>query len=125
MVGSPADLTLSDQRGPVLTRWAVRRSSTDNEKTWAGGYLPGFDTLNPPHTSSGDPSLSYGAPVCRWHVQPRMRIGMAATGGPPPHRGATWRELLLSVGYGSITTVQVYVPGLRPLAVTLAGSTGP
>jgi hypothetical protein len=27
--------------------------------------------------------------------------------------------------YGSITTVQVYVPGFRPFAVTLAGSLGP
>ena len=34
--------------------------STDNGQTWAGGYLPGFDTLSPPRTSGGDPSLSYG-----------------------------------------------------------------
>src|SRR6516162_7965446 len=38
--------------------------STDNGKTWAGGYLPGFDTLSPPRTSSGDPSLSYGLRRC-------------------------------------------------------------
>src|SRR2546430_13007613 len=30
--------------------------STDNGKTWAGGYLPGFGTLSPPRTSGGDPS---------------------------------------------------------------------
>src|SRR5215831_15633783 len=28
--------------------------SADNGKTWAGGYLPGFDTLSPPRTSGGD-----------------------------------------------------------------------
>src|SRR5215831_8716832 len=39
-------------------------SSTDNGKTWAGGYLPGFDTLSPPRTSGGDPSLSYGPRRC-------------------------------------------------------------
>ena len=38
--------------------------STNNGKTWAGGYLPGFDTLSPPRTSSGDPSLSYGPRRC-------------------------------------------------------------
>src|SRR5215472_4580826 len=32
--------------------------SADNGKTWAGGYLPGFDTLSPPRTSGGDPSLT-------------------------------------------------------------------
>src|SRR5262249_34831142 len=34
--------------------------STDNGKTWAGGYLPGFDALSPPRTSGGDPSLGHG-----------------------------------------------------------------
>jgi hypothetical protein len=38
--------------------------STDNGKTWAGGYLPGFGTLSPPRTSGGDPSLSYGPRRC-------------------------------------------------------------
>src|SRR5215470_7341232 len=33
--------------------------SADNGKTWAGGYLPGFDTLSPPRTSGGDPSLGH------------------------------------------------------------------
>src|SRR5215510_7917873 len=34
--------------------------SADNGKTWAGGYLPGFDALSPPRTSGGDPSLASG-----------------------------------------------------------------
>ncbi len=38
--------------------------STDNGTTWTGGYLPGFDTLSPPRTSGGDPSLSYGPRRC-------------------------------------------------------------
>src|SRR6266571_4517291 len=38
--------------------------STDNGKTWAGGYLPGFDTLSPPRTSGGDPTLSDGPRRC-------------------------------------------------------------
>ncbi|HEY5987187.1 MAG TPA: sialidase family protein [Streptosporangiaceae bacterium] len=38
--------------------------STDNGQTWTGGYLPGFDTLSPPRTSGGDPSLSYGPRRC-------------------------------------------------------------
>ncbi len=38
--------------------------STNNGQTWAGGYLPGFDTLSPPRTSGGDPSLSYGPRRC-------------------------------------------------------------
>jgi hypothetical protein len=38
--------------------------STDSGKTWAGGYLPGFDTLSPPRTSGGDPTLSYGPRRC-------------------------------------------------------------
>src|SRR6516225_5549919 len=38
--------------------------STDDGKTWAGGYLPGFDTLSPPRTSGGDPSLTYGPRRC-------------------------------------------------------------
>src|SRR5215472_15945483 len=38
--------------------------STDNGKTWAGGYLPGFDTLSPPRTSGGDPSLASGPRRC-------------------------------------------------------------
>ena len=38
--------------------------STDNGKTWTGGYLPGFSTLSPPRTSGGDPSLSYGPRRC-------------------------------------------------------------
>jgi hypothetical protein len=35
------------------------------------------------------------------------------------------RDLLLSSGYGSITIVQVYVPGFRPLASTWTGSAKP
>src|SRR5262252_10791412 len=38
--------------------------SADNGNTWAGGYLPGFDTLSPPRTSGGDPSLAYGPRRC-------------------------------------------------------------
>jgi len=38
--------------------------STDNGKTWTGGYLPGFDALSPPRTSGGDPSLTYGPRRC-------------------------------------------------------------
>src|SRR6266516_5366479 len=38
--------------------------STDNGRTWTGGYLPGFDTLSPPRTSGGDPSLAYGPRRC-------------------------------------------------------------
>src|SRR6266699_3694955 len=38
--------------------------STDNGRTWAGGYLPGFGALSPPRTSGGDPSLSYGPRRC-------------------------------------------------------------
>ena len=38
--------------------------STDNGKTWTGGYLPGFSALSPPRTSGGDPSLSYGPRRC-------------------------------------------------------------
>jgi hypothetical protein len=38
--------------------------STDNGQTWTGGYLPGFDTLSPPRTSGGDPSLAYGPRRC-------------------------------------------------------------
>jgi hypothetical protein len=38
--------------------------STDNGRTWTGGYLPGFSTLSPPRTSGGDPSLSYGPRRC-------------------------------------------------------------
>jgi hypothetical protein len=36
--------------------------STDNGKTWTGGYLPGFETIG--RTSGGDPSLDYGPRRC-------------------------------------------------------------
>ncbi|HEX7736695.1 MAG TPA: sialidase family protein [Ktedonobacteraceae bacterium] len=36
--------------------------STDNGKTWAGGYLPGFNTIG--RVSGGDPSLDYGPRLC-------------------------------------------------------------
>jgi hypothetical protein len=36
--------------------------STDNGKTWAGGYLPGFASIG--RTSGGDPSLGYGPRRC-------------------------------------------------------------
>jgi len=36
--------------------------STDNGKTWTGGYLPGFANIG--RTSGGDPSLDYGPRQC-------------------------------------------------------------
>ena len=36
--------------------------STDNGKTWSGGYLPGFNTIG--RVSGGDPSLDYGPRLC-------------------------------------------------------------
>lgn len=36
--------------------------STDNGQTWAGGYLPGFNTIG--RASGGDPSLDYGPRLC-------------------------------------------------------------
>lgn len=36
--------------------------STDNGQSWAGGYLPGFDTIG--RTSGGDPSLDWGPRRC-------------------------------------------------------------
>jgi hypothetical protein len=37
--------------------------STDNGKTWSGGYLPGFAAIG--RTSGGDPSLDWGPARCR------------------------------------------------------------
>jgi hypothetical protein len=36
--------------------------SSDNGKSWTGGYLPGFDTIG--RTSGGDPSLDWGPARC-------------------------------------------------------------
>jgi hypothetical protein len=36
--------------------------STDNGKTWSGGFLPGFNTIG--RVSGGDPSLDYGPRLC-------------------------------------------------------------
>jgi len=36
--------------------------STDNGKTWTGGFLPGFNTIG--RVSGGDPSLDYGPRLC-------------------------------------------------------------
>ena len=36
--------------------------STDNGRTWTGGYLPGFETIG--RTSGGDPTLDYGPRLC-------------------------------------------------------------
>src|SRR5215470_16210905 len=36
--------------------------STDNGKTWSGGFLPGFNTIG--RVSGGDPSLDYGPRRC-------------------------------------------------------------
>jgi hypothetical protein len=36
--------------------------STNGGKSWSGGYLPGFDTIN--RLSGGDPSLDYGPRRC-------------------------------------------------------------
>jgi hypothetical protein len=46
---------------PGVPTSAFYRSS-DNGKTWSGGYLPGFDTIG--RTAGGDPSLDYGPRMC-------------------------------------------------------------
>jgi hypothetical protein len=61
--GTSAPLASPCPFAPGVPTSAFYRS-TNNGKTWAGGYLPGFDTLSPPRTSGGDPSLSYGPRSC-------------------------------------------------------------
>lgn len=38
--------------------------STNNGKTWSGGYLPGYDSSGIGRSSGGDPSLDYGPRQC-------------------------------------------------------------
>ena len=47
--------------GPGIPTSAYYRS-TDNGKTWSGGFLPGFSTIG--RVSGGDPSLDYGPRLC-------------------------------------------------------------
>jgi hypothetical protein len=47
--------------GPGVPISAYYRS-TNNGKTWSGGFLPGFNTIG--RVSGGDPSLDYGPRLC-------------------------------------------------------------
>ena len=62
--------------------------STDNGKTWMGGYLPGFANIG--RTSGGDPSLDYGPRQCAdgtFSFSCGTVIYYASLADPYPERG--------------------------------------
>jgi hypothetical protein len=62
--------------------------STDRGASWAGGYLPGFDSIG--KTSGGDPSLDYGPRLCidgRFSYSCGTVIYYASLADPFPEKG--------------------------------------